>query len=185
MVGVVSLWIPIVVSAVIVFLASFVIHMVLKYHWSDWKKVPGEEAVMEAIRKAGVGPGNYHFPRPANMKEMGTEGFIEKCKRGPVGFMTLVPNGPPAMGKSLIQWFIFSIVAGIFAAYVAGRTLGPGADYLQVFRIAGTTAFLAYAGCEPVSSIWKGVRWSATIKHVFDGLIYALLTGGVFGWLWP
>ncbi len=185
MVGVTALWLPIVLSAVIVFFASFVIHMVLKYHWGDWTKLPSEEALMEAMRKAGVGPGNYAFPRAADMKEMQSEAFIEKCRKGPVGLVAVLPSGPPAMGKNLVQWFIFSLVAGVFAAYVAGRTLAPGTDYLQVFRITGTTAFLAYAGCEPVASIWKGAKWSTTIKHVFDGLIYALLTAGCFGWLWP
>ena len=185
MVGLTSLWLPILLSAVIVFVASALIHMVLGYHWGDWRKVPGEDGVREAIRKAGVGPGNYLIPHPGTPKKMQTPEMIEKCKEGPVAFLFVQPSGAPSMGKNLLQWFIYTLVAGIFTAYVAGRTLGPGADYLDVFRIAGTVAFLIYAGAEPLSSIWKGVRWSTTLKFLMDGLIYGLLTGGVFGWLWP
>ena len=119
------------------------------------------------------------------MKEMGSPEMIEKYKQGPVGLFTVMPSGPPAMGKQLGLWFAFCLVIGVFAAYMAGRTLGPGAEYLAAFRIAGTAAFLAYSASEPIASIWKGQPWSITMKHVFDGLIYALLTGGTFGWLWP
>lgn len=185
MVDVISLWLPILLSAVIVFIASAVIHMGLRYHWGDYRKAPGEDTVREAIRKAGVGPGNYNIPHSDTPKQMQSEAMIGKFKEGPVAFLLVLPSGAPAMGKNLAQWFLYTLVAGIFTAYVAGRTLAPGADYLQVFRIAGTVAFLIHAGAEPLSSIWKGVRWSTTIKFVLDGLIYGLLTGGVFGWLWP
>jgi hypothetical protein len=110
---------------------------------------------------------------------------VEKFKRGPIGLLTIIPNGPPAMGKFLGQWFLYCVVIGIFVAYMAGRTLGPGTHYLRVFRVAGTTAFLGYAAAQIQDSIWKGQSWGVTCKHVFDGLIYGLLTAGTFGWLWP
>lgn len=78
-----------------------------------------------------------------------------------------------------------SVVVSFFAAYLASRTLDPGADYLAVFRVVGTTAFLAYSMAHMSDSIWKGQKWSTTIKHMIDGLVYALLTAGCFGWLWP
>jgi hypothetical protein len=111
--------------------------------------------------------------------------FIEKMKRGPVGVLTLLKPRPPAMGPSLARWFVYCIVVGIFAAYIAGRALGPGAPYLSVFRFAGCTAFVAYAVAYWQNSIWYGRKWSTTIKVTIDGLIYGLLTGGTFGWLWP
>jgi len=36
-----------------------------------------------------------------------------------------------------------------------------------------------------VNAIWKGQPWSVTLKEIFDGLVYGLLTAGTFGWLWP
>jgi hypothetical protein len=122
-----------------------------------------------------------HMP----MKEMRSPEGMEKFKRGPVGFLTLRPVGAPGMGKSLIQWFVYSLVVGVFAAYLGGRTLAPGAGYLPVFRVTGTVAFLAYAGAQPVFSIWRSQRWGMTIKACIDGLLYAGVTAGAFGWLWP
>ena len=185
MVSLLALWLPIVLSAVAVFAASSVIHMVLGYHKSDYGKLPGEDQIADAMRAQNVPPGNYIVPHCTSMKEMGSPETIAKYDRGPVAQMTVMPNGQPAMGKLLGLWFLFSVVISLFAAYMTGRALGPGAEYLEVFRFAGTTAFLGYSAAEPIASIWKGQPWSVTAKHVFDGLIYALLTGGIFGWLWP
>ncbi len=111
--------------------------------------------------------------------------LVDKMKKGPAGFLVVLGGDPMAMGKKFIQWFVYLVVIGLLVAYVTGRSLGPGTNYLTVFRLAGTVAFLAYAGAEPVTSIWFGRKWSSTVKSIFDGLVYALLTGGVFGWLWP
>ena len=111
--------------------------------------------------------------------------MVEKFKQGPVGFINVKPSGPPAMGKYLGTWFAFCVVIGIFCAYVASRTLGPGTEYLMVFRITGTVAFVAYGVSSVSESIWKAQQWSTTGRFLVDGLVYSLLTGGVFGWLWP
>ncbi|MEE8524055.1 MAG: hypothetical protein V3T72_08995 [Thermoanaerobaculia bacterium] len=185
MVSLMDLWLPIVLSAVIVFIASSIIHMVLGFHKSDYKVLPGEDKIAAAMREEGVSPGYYTLPHCVDPKEMGKPEMLEKYNQGPVAFVTVTANGPPVMSKFLGLWFAFAVVISVFAAYLAGRTLGPGAEYLAVFRIAGTAAFLGYAASEPIASIWKAQPWGITIKHVFDGLVYALLTGGVFGWLWP
>jgi len=185
MVPITSLWLPIVLSAVFVFVASSIIHMVLTYHRSDYRKLPNEEIVREAMRKESPAPGTYHFPHCGTMKEMGSPEMIEKFKQGPVGLVTIMPSGPPAMGKSLVTWFIYCLVVGFFVAYIAGRTLDVGTHYLAVFRVVGTVAFLSYSAARAADSIWMGVSWTTTLKHMFDGLVYGLLTAGVFGWLWP
>jgi len=185
MVPITALWLPILLSAVIVFVASSIIHMVLPIHKSDYRKLPEEDRVLDALRAAGVTPGPvYHFPHTTH-KEMRSPEAVERFKRGPVGLLTVIPSGPPAMGKFLGQWFLYCAVIGVFVAYLTGRTLIPGTRYLEVFRVAGTTAFLGYAAAQIQDSIWKGQSWSVTFKHVFDGLIYGLLTAGTFGWLWP
>jgi len=184
-VSVMSLWLPILLSAVIVFVVSSITHMLLPYHHNDYGKVPAEDEVRDALRKFEIPPGEYVVPYAGSPKAMGTPEFVEKTKQGPALFMTVVPNGPPAMGASLVQWFVYSIVVGIFAAYIAGRALEPGAHYLAVFRFAGCTAFAGYALGLWQNSIWYKRAWSTTLKSTFDGLVYALLTAGTFGWLWP
>ena len=185
MVHIMSLWIPILLSAVLVFIVSSIIHMVLGYHRSDYKKLPSEDAVLEALRKFSIPPGDYHFPRPDGMKAMKDPAFIEKRTKGPVGLMTIMKPGPPAMGRELFQWFVYIVVVGIFGAYVAGRALAPGAPYLSVFRFVGTTAFACYSMALVQDHIWYKRSRSATLKSMFDGLVYACVTAGVFGWLWP
>ncbi|MDX1666000.1 MAG: hypothetical protein R3350_02175 [Saprospiraceae bacterium] len=185
MVPILSLWLPIVLSAVAVFIVSTLIHMLLPYHRTDFKKVPQEAEVMAALREFDIPPGDYSMPRPADMKEMQSEEFVEKQKRGPVLMMTVFRSEPIAMTGSMIQWFIYSLVVSIFAAYIAGRALEPAAPYLEVFRFAGSTAFIGYSLALVQDSIWFKRSWSITWKYVFDGLLYGLTTAGVFGWLWP
>lgn len=180
-----SLWLPILLSAVLVFVVSSIIHMVLAYHRSDYGKLQNEDAVLEALRGAGVAPGAYTFPGMTSPKEMGSPEMLAKYNKGPVGIMNVIPNGPPSMPKLLALWFAFSVVVSLFAAYIAGRTLAPDTHYLAVFRVVGTVAFLAYASTHATDPIWKGERWKTAFKHMLDGLVYALLTAGVFGWLWP
>lgn len=185
MVYLTQLWIPIVLSAVIVFVVSSILHMVLPFHKNDYRKLPDEEKVMDALRAAGVTPGPaYHFPH-CDHKDMKTPEMQEKFKKGPMGFVTVFPSGPPNMGKFLGCWFLYCLIVGVFTAYLTGRTVAPGTVYLQVFRVAGTLAFMGYGLGHFIDSVWKGQTWGVTFKHMFDGLIYALLTAGTFGWLWP
>jgi len=180
-----ALWLPILLSAVIVFIASSLIHMVLPWHKGDYPRMEKEDAFCDAVRPLAIPPGDYMVPRPATRQEFKTPEFAEKLKRGPVIVMTVLPNAGMSMGKNLVNWFIYLIVVGIFSGYIAGRALGPGADYLRVFRFAGATAFIAYAVGLWQMSIWYSRSWALTIKSTIDGLIYALLTAGTFGWLWP
>lgn len=185
MVPIAHLWQPILLSAVIVFIASSLFHMVLPIHRSDYRKLPDEDKVVEALRSSGVTPGRmYIFPFTTHQTMKAPE-TLDKFKRGPVGAITIRPSGAPGVGKFLAQWFVYCIVVGIFTAYLTGRTRLPGTQYLEVFRVAGATAFLAYSMALIQDAIWKGEDWVVTMKHVFDGLIYGLLTAGTFGWLWP
>ncbi len=185
MVSLTALWLPIVLSAVAIFIASSVIHMVFKYHNSEYSQLPDEDSVLAAMRSAKTSPGFYSFPYAADMKEMGSPELMEKYTAGPVGTVNINPSGPPAMGKHLAQWFAYTLFVGFFAAYIASRTLGPGTHYLQVFRVVGATCFMGYAFAHFSDAVWKTKPWSMTFKHVVDGLVYALLSAGIFGWLWP
>lgn len=182
MVPLTELWLPIVVSAVIVFIASAILHMVLPLHRKDYQKLPDEEGARAALR--GVPRGLYMMPH-CEHKEMDKPESKAKFKEGPVAVLTVMPSGEVNMGKFLGMWFVYCLVVSLFAAYVAGRALDPGTHYLQVFRIAGTAAFLAYGIGHVPNGIWGGQPWGVVTKHIVDGLIYALLTAGTFGWLWP
>ena len=185
MVELTALWMPILISAVVVFVASSVIHMALPYHKSDYSKLPNEEKVMDAIRAAGVTPGFYHFPRCESHKDMKAPEYVEKLNKGPIGLLTVMPSGQPNMGKYLTVWFLYCVVVSIFVAYLTSRTVAAGSEYLAVFRVAGTTAFMGYGLAHAHASIWEGRSWGNTLKFWIDGLIYACLTAGVFGWRWP
>jgi hypothetical protein len=185
MTGLGSLWLPILLSAVLVFVASSVIHMFTPLHKNDYRRLPDEDRVMEALRPFAIPPGDYMVPKPASMDDMRSPQFNEKMKNGPVLSLTVMPNGPVAMGSSFVGWFLFSIVVGVFAGYVASRALAPGAPYLQVFRFVGTVAFVGYSLAVWQMSIWFRRSWGTTIRSTIDGLLYGLLTAGVFGWLWP
>ena len=180
-----ALWLPILLSSAIVFIASSVIHMASPWHKSDYPKAANEDKVMDALRPLAIPPGDYLIPRPSSRQEMRSAEFIEKMKKGPVMMLTVWPNGPTQMGKNLVLWFLYSAVVGLFSANVAGRALPVGAEYGHVFQFSGITAFIGYSLALWQMSIWYHRSWSTTIKATADGLIYALLTAGMFGWLWP
>jgi hypothetical protein len=181
-----SLLLPILLSAVFVFIVSSIIHMALKYHKNDFKKLPGEDQALDALGRLNIPPGDYVMPYGGSMAAMKDPAYIEKYRKGPVAFMTVFPKqNAPSMGKELALWFVYSVIVSIFSAYIAGRALGPGAAYMSVQQFAGTVAFVGYSLALMQGAIWYKRSWSATIKSMFDGLIYAFVTGGTFGWLWP
>jgi hypothetical protein len=183
MVSLMSLAVPIVVSAVLVFIVSSIVHMALPYHKNDFSKLPNEDEVLEAFRRTNVAPGDYTAPH-ATAETMKDPAFQEKMKRGPALVMT-VWNGDMNMGALLGQWFLFALLVSFFTAYVLSRVFAPGADYMTVFRIGGTVAFMGYALGGMPAAIWYKKSWATTLRSTFDGLLYGLVTAGAFGWLWP
>lgn len=180
-----ALWLPMLLSAVFVFVASSIIHMLIPIHRNDAKALPDEEGFSDNLNDQNLAPGEYFFPACKSMKDMGSEEMMVKYRRGPVGFLILSPKGPPAMGKLLGQWFAYCWVVSFFTGYIAYLALGKGADYEHAFRVSGSIAVSIYALGSVPNSIWKGVPWSNTVKFLFDGVVYGLITAGTFGWLWP
>ena len=185
MVSLNALWLPILLSAVIVFIASSVIHMASPWHKSDYPKLPNEEGLRAALRPLAIPPGDYMVPRPSSREELRDPAFLQKVNEGPNLVLTVMPAGPFSMGRNLVQWFLYCLVISLFAAYIASRALQAGTEYMQVFRFTGTTAFLGYSAALWQMSIWYRRALGTTVKATIDGLIYALLTAGTFGWLWP
>lgn len=181
-----ALWLPILVSAVAVFVLSSIIHMTPLWHKTDYPRYQNEDRVLDALRPIGIPPGDYLMPRPVNPKEMRSPAFLEKVKRGPAVLLTVMPPWSGSMVSNLSQWFVYSLVVSVFAGYIAGAALPPGtATFGAICRFAGTTAFLGYTLALWQMSIWYRRAWSMTLKSTFDGVIYAAVTCAVFGWLWP
>jgi hypothetical protein len=183
MVSIASLWLPIVLSAVAVFILSSLVWMVLPWHKRDFSGLPDEPRAREALKDAA--PGLYNIPHCAERADFQKPEHKKKLEEGPVALLTVVPRGEPAMGKSLVQWLVWTLVVGVVVAYLTSRTLDAGTHYLRVFQVAGTTAWIAYSWASVQEAIWFGKPWSFVTKQLFDGLLYALVTAGFFGWLWP
>ena len=178
---IIALWLPILVSAVVVFIAGSVIWMMMPWHKTDWAKTPDEEAVRAALKDTP--PGQYTVPNCPDQAQFKDPDMQKKFIDGPQAYINVVPAGLPNMGPKLGMMFAYNVLVAVLCAYFVSRTLAPGADYLAVFRVAGTVAFIAYGVAYVQESIWFGRKWSSTMKTFLDALIYALLTGGVFGWL--
>ena len=183
MVSLGALWIPILLAAALVFVASSVVWMVLPHHRDDFSGLPDEEAARRAL--ADAEPGQYHVPHAPDREAFGSEEVQRKFEEGPVAAITVMTDGPPEMGRQFVGWFLYCVGVSLVTAYVAGRTLSAGADYLEVFRVTGTVAWLAYGGAYVGDAIWFGRPWGFSLKMVADGLLYGLVTAGAFGWLWP
>lgn len=185
MVHVAALWLPILVAAILVFVVSSIIHTVLSYHAADFKGVPDEPAVRAALGPLDIPPGDYIVPYASSGKERQSEEFKAKVEEGPVAFMHVLGPDSFNMGSSLVQWFVYCVLTGTLAAYVTGIAYGPGAGYMEVFRMSGTVAFAAYGWALLQNSIWFKKNWAATGRSLFDSLVYGLVTAGALGWLWP
>jgi Flp pilus assembly protein TadB len=185
MLGIAELWLPILVAGVLVFIVSALLHMAFSYHDRDYRPLPDEAAMLAALTAQQLGTGNFSAPRPANRADARSEAFRQKQQTAPMVMMNVLAAGRFSMGRTMLQWFIYCVLVSLLVAYVAGHALGAGASYLAVFRVAGAAAFLAYAAGQPMESIWFMRSWSSCLKNVCDGLVYALVTGGAFGWLWP
>ena len=185
MISLVQLWLPILLSAVLVFFASSVLNMILRFwHAPDYRGFSNEAEVAAAIRKGNPAPGMYILPycTPDAMKNPETQ---EKFRQGPVGMLALHEAGAMNMGASLAQWFGFCVLVSLFCALLSVHVLPAGAHFAHVFHLIGLGALMGYAFGSIPNAIWRGHPWATATKHIIDGVIYALITGATFAWLWP
>jgi len=181
-----QLWLPIVVSAVIVFVVSALMWTVMPHHKKEWAGLKEEAGILEALRKSAPAPGLYMFPWTDDPKERQSDAMKKRYSEGPTGMLTVIDGAAMLnMGPMMVKSVIFYLVVAFFAAYVAHHALPVGADYLKVFQIVGSVGFMAFAFGSVPESIWFGRPWSSWLLQAVDSLIYALLMAGTFGWLWP
>ncbi|HKS06786.1 MAG TPA: hypothetical protein VJR92_10770 [Gemmatimonadaceae bacterium] len=182
--SILPLWAPILLSAVIVWVASSIVHMVIKWHNNDQIALPNESAVADALR--GTPAQDYRIPYPTTPGDFRSAEFQERVKRGPMAVITIMEGDMmTAFKKALLLWFVYLVVVAFVAGHVAHAMLGPGAEYSEVFHTVGLTAYAALGLGIVQQSIWWGKPWKPTIKSMVDALLYASLMAGTFGWLWP
>lgn len=181
----VQLWLPIVLSAVVVFILSAISWTALPVHKKDFSALPNADAVQQTMRAQPPSPGVYALPWASNPKEFQEPAMKERLEKGPRAYITVVPNGMPSMGPMLVQSFVFYLVVSFLVAYVAWHSLGAGAEYLSVFRLAGASAIMSYSLASVPDSIWFGRPWRNFRTQLLEAIVYGLFTAGVFGWLWP
>lgn len=180
-----ELWLPILVAAVLVFVASSLIHMVFKWHNPDYRRLANEDEVQAALRSATSGPGQYSLPWCQGMKEMQSEAVQRKYAEGPVAMITVWPPGPRKMGPILAKWFLLNLLVAVVVAAVLLHVYGLTGDSRSVAHLAALLTFLTYAGGSIQLGIWMGKPWISVAKDLLDGGIYALVTSLAFLWLWP
>lgn len=183
--SVLDLWLPIVVSAVVVFAASCLAWMVLPHHKKDWVKLPDEAGLTKALTELNVSSGWYMFPHCGGGKEAKSEEFKARWKAGPWGSVHLWPAAP-SMARNLVLVFLSYIIVGIFVAYIGGLAFaGQAPEFLPVFRLTGAAAVAAYCLGPLPYAVFMGKPLRNTLNDLIDGIVYGLLTGVVFGLLWP
>lgn len=185
MISTAQLWLPIVLSAIGVFIASSLIHTVLKWHNADYRKLPNEDDVRLAINRGTPAPGLYIIPHCVDGKEMQSPELQKKFVDGPVATVVIRASGPPKLGPHLAKWFALNLVIALAVAHLAGHTIGIGLPRHGVFLFTGIVTLLAYGAGAVSDGIWFGRPWSAVVKDLLDALIYGLVTGAIFTWLWP
>jgi hypothetical protein len=178
-----ALWLPTLVSAVVVFFLSSIIHMVVPWHKGDYAKFPDEAGVLDTLRGFNLAPGEYMAPRPTSGGDMGSPEFREKVKRGPLVILNIASGGSVSMAKPLILWFVYVLVISAIAGHLAFTS--NHADSRYIFHNVALTSFLAYAAGLWQQTIWFRKPALTSFKATFDGLIYAVVTGVIFMYLWP
>ena len=180
----IGLWLPILLSSVAVFFASFLAWVVIGHHTPDWKELPEEGGTMEFLQKSGTGPGQYIFPMCRTKEQMADETKLQRMNSGPWGTVNIF-SGQVSMGRNLLQSFVFYFVTSVFVAYLGTLALDAGAGFSRAFQVTGTAAILGYAFGHVPQAIWFGSHLRAAVMDVIDGIAFGLITGAIFGVLWP
>jgi len=180
----ISLWLPILLSTLGVFIASFLLWAVLPLHKPESRKLPDEGRAMETLRSMSVKPGMYMFPYCGDKDSMNAPDFQDKKEKGPHGYV-LIWSGWPNMGRNLALTFIIQLLISGLVAYIATLALEPGAAFLDVFQVTMSAAILGYVFGGLCNDIWFGKPVRAIATHIFDAIVYSLITAFIFSAMWP
>ena len=180
-----QLWLPVIGAAVAIFVASSLVHMVIRWHNSDYRKLPNEDEARAVLRSSAQAPGMYFIPHMLDMKEMRKPENLQKFVDGPVAMMTVRRPGKPSMGAPLAQWFVLALFVALIGAYVASKMVPFNASFLAICRPIGVVVFMSYAVGAVSNGIWYGKPWAVVVKELADAAIYAVVAACAFAALWP
>ena len=178
------LWLPILLSAVAVWIAALIVWMALPHHKGDFLGLPDEDGFMDYIRKSGIKPGNYAFPDCRGRAAMKSVKVQKAWEEGPVGHLS-VWRTPLTMGDKMVATFIVYLVVSTLIAYLTRIAISGPANFVKVFQVAATAGILAYCFSHMPSAIWWGSYKRTIVANVIDGILYAAITGAIFAWRWP
>lgn len=184
-VSVTEVWLAILLAGILCWVASALIHMLLKYHDADYTELENEQVVSSALAEKSPLPALYTVPYCSDMKAMGEEAMQKKFNQGPVAMIAVMPNGMPPMGKLLLQQILFFVVGSFLIGYLATISIAANVDNVTVFRQVFIASFLTYGWAQIPYSIWMGQPWSNCLRYLLDALIYAVVTACTFALLWP
>jgi hypothetical protein len=175
-----ELLLPIILSAIALFFASFLSWMVLPLHFRDWVKCDRDEDLTNAVRDLGLPAGSYMFPGWNTPEEMKSPEYVAKWEKGPVGIMTVFPK--VSMGQNLGLTFLYFLAVSFCLAYLASFAVDRGADFMHVFRFVATAGLMAFLAAILQHAIWFHNR---IIGHIIESVAYAVITGAIFAAMWP
>jgi hypothetical protein len=182
-----ALWLPILVSGVAVWFASALFWMAIGHHNKDVDAIPNEQEFIETIRRFGLKPGNYGYPDFQKCKSLPKEErakFYKDWDKNPSGLLRVW--APANMGVNMFLTFFFCLVTSAVIAYLGWAALKhSGEPFAHVMQILGTAGILAYCFASFPNDIWFQKSKRAMLTNLIDGLVFGLLTGAIFAWLWP
>ena len=177
----ISLWLPILLSSIGLFIASFIAWTLLPHHKGDFSQIPDEDAFLETLRAMNITQGQYMFPYCGTPEIRNSEEFKQKEQQGPNGLINVFP-GACNMGMNMLCTYIFFLCVSFCLAYLATLGLQPGDDFMKVFRFVGTAGILAFCAGGIQGAIWFQRKIA---MDLLDGIVYGLITGAIFAALWP
>lgn len=178
------LWLPILISAAVVWVVSAIVWMALPHHKNDFIALADENSFIDFLRKSGIKPGNYVFPDFRGREAMKSEKTCKALEAGPVGHLS-VWQTPLTMGGKMFGTFIVYLIVNTFIAYLAAVTLPKPAEFARVFQVVGTAGIIAYSFSFIPNMIWFGAYRRTIVAGIIDGIVYGLITGAIFAWRWP
>lgn len=177
------LWLPILLSAGVVWILSAIVWMALPHHKRDFINLPDEDSFIDFLRRSGIRPGNYVFPDFRGSEAMKSEKIANLLEQGPVGHLSVWP-APLTMGGKLVATFVVYLAVSTLIAYLTRVALPGPAPFLRVFRIAGTAGVLAYCFSFIPNGVWFGAYRRTLVASFIDGVVFGCITGAIFAWFW-
>lgn len=179
-----ELWLPILVSSVVVFFASFLAWVVLPHHKPEIKKLEDEDGFLAMLKSADVPAGSYMFPMCTGGKEMKDPAYLKKLEEFPCGMLN-VWQKPRPMQVCLLGSFVTYLLIAVFVAYLAHFAFERGEAFMTIFRFTSAAAIAAHVLGTIPGGVWFGVQVRSMVTCAIDGIVFGLLTGLTFAWMWP